>query len=79
MCKGYGLSDSSIEESDRVHSKMRKMLKNDDDDCMRSSNSEAPESIRSSEDYWQDLDGKLKKARTLTKEARKKQQEGRQI
>lgn len=68
QCKGYGLSDSSIEESDRKHNNSRKKEHGymDDEDGRRSENSEAVKSIRSSESYWEDLEEKEKKKRFLT-------------
>ena len=65
QCKGYGLSDSSIEESDRQYTSIRREENDLDDDGRRSDNSEAVDSVRSSEDYWEEL-GKQKHKRLLT-------------
>jgi hypothetical protein len=50
QCKGVALSDSSMEESERIHQKERNSKR--PDGGRRSENSEEVDSIRSSKDFW---------------------------
>jgi hypothetical protein len=69
-CKGMALSDSSFEESDRMHVRLSR---DEGRGRRRSQNSEALDSIVSKDDYWQDLENK-KKDRYFTKQSKQEQE-----
>ena len=70
-CKGIALSDSSLEESDRMHVRLNK---DQGRGRKQSGNSEALDSIRSTNDYWQDLEDK-KRERYFTKQGKIEREE----